>query len=189
MSAVEFFRQLWAGQRIVVLALLLLLGANLVVGLVAGFSLAPRVTEREVQLQQQNAELRGEQTGGESPAQLHADGERDLAVFRERIPPYRNFTALLAELEEMAGEAGLEVGQVAYKNEPVKELDLLRYTLDFTLDGSYRSVKQFIHALEQSPRLVILRRVSLQEVEGEEGGENQVRLQLSLETFFRPGVS
>lgn len=189
MSAVEFFRQLWARQRAAVAALLLLLAVNLAVGLLAGFYLAPAVTARELQLQQQHAELRGEQPGSQAPAQLLADGERDLAAFRERMPPYRNFTALLGDLEEMAGKAGLEIAQVNYKNEQVKELDLLRYTLDFTLDGSYRSVKQFIHTLEQSPRLLILRRVSLQEVEGEDGGASQVRLQLSLETFFRPGVS
>jgi len=51
----------------------------------------------------------------------------------------------------MADESGLELGQVSYKNDREKDRELLRYTLTFTVAGAYRDIKQFVHALEQSP--------------------------------------
>jgi len=119
--------------------------------------------------------------------QQFVQGEKDLAAFRERIPPHREFTGLLLELQELADHAGLELARISYRHEQDSDNQLLRYQLAFTLAGSYRDVKQFVHALEQSPRLFILQQVGLQGVEQE--GWTDVRLQLDLETFFRHGAS
>jgi Tfp pilus assembly protein PilO len=188
MSPAEFARQLWSGQRLLVSGTGLLLVVNLTVGLALHYYLVPTVNGREQQLLQRQAELRGGASSDDSPEQLFADGERDLAAFRSKIPPYREFTGLLIELQEMADMANLELSQVSYKNDREQDDDLLRYTLTFTLAGGYRDIKQFVHALEQSPRLLILGEIGLQGVE-QDDYETEVRLQLSLETFFRPGVS
>jgi Tfp pilus assembly protein PilO len=187
MSPADFLRQLWSGHRLLVAVTGLLLVMNLVLALILNLYLVPTVNGREQQLRQRQSEWRGGAVSDESPAQLLADGERDLGIFAEKIPPYREFTGLIVELQEMADGAGLELGQVSYKNDRQKDSDLLRYTLTFTVAGAYRDIKQFVHALEQSPRLLILREIGLQGV-GENDQETDVRLQLSLETFFRPGV-
>jgi Tfp pilus assembly protein PilO len=184
MSPADLLRQLWAGHRVPVCAVALLLLANLVVGLTLQHYLVPTVSEREQQVIRRQSDLRS--GGGNSPAQLLAQGEKDLAAFREKIPPHREFTGLIVELQTLADEAGLVLDQINYKPDREKGRDLLRYTLTFTLVGSYRDIKQFVHALEQSPRLIILRQIGLQ---GAGEGDTEVRLQLSLETFFRPGVS
>jgi len=186
MSPADFLRQLWSGHRVLMTGTGLLLVVNLVLALVLNQYLVPTVNERELRLRQLQLEWRGGAVSDENPAQLLADGERDLGIFREKIPPYREFTGLLVELQEMADESGLELGQVSYKNDREKDRELLRYTLTFTVAGAYRDIKQFVHALEQSPRLLILREIGLQGV-GEGNQETDVRLQLSLETFFRPG--
>jgi CBS domain-containing protein len=64
---------------------------------------------------------------------------------------------------------------------------LLRYQLTFTVNGPYRAIKQFVHTLEQSPRLIIIQQVGLQGAD--QPGGSDVRLQLNLDTFFRPGTS
>jgi Tfp pilus assembly protein PilO len=188
MSPADFLRQLWSGHRGWVIVTGLLLVMNLLLGLTLNYYLVPTVTTREQQLLQRQAEVRGGNESNASPAQLLADGERDLATFRDKIPPHREFTGLIVELERLADEAGLELSQVSYKNERVKDSDLLRYTLTFTIAGRYRDIKQFVHALEQSPRLLILRQIGLQGVD-QDNFETDVSLKLSLETFFRPGVS
>ena len=188
MSPAEFMRQLWSGHRGWVIITGLLLVTNLLLGLALNYYLVPTVTAREQQLLQHQAEVRGGSASNDSPAQLLADGERDLAIFRQKIPPHREFTGLIVELQSLADGAGLELGQVSYKNEREKDSDLLRYTLTFTIAGGYRDIKQFVHALEQSPRLLILGQIGLQGVE-QDNFETDVRLQLSLETFFRPEVS
>jgi hypothetical protein len=186
MSPAEFLRQLWSGYRLLICIVGLLLLANLLSGLVLQQYLVPTVSEREQQLLQSQAELRGGGAGGDSPALLFAQGEKDLAVFLEKIPPHQEFTGLIVELENLADEAGLELTQVSYKNDREKDSNLLRYTLAFTVEGNYRNIKQFVHSLEQSARLIILREIGLQGVGLE--SENEVRLQLSLETFFRVGT-
>lgn len=183
MSPVDFLRQLWTGHRVPVCAVALLLLTNLAVGLTLQQYLVPTVSEREQQVIRRQSDLRS--GGGDSPVQLLAQGEKDLATFREKIPSHREFTGLIVELQSLADEAGLDLDQVSYKPDREKGSDLLRYTLTFTLVGSYRDIKQFVHALEQSSRLIILRQIGLQ---GDGEGDTDVRLQLSLETFFR-GVS
>lgn len=185
MSPVDFLRQLWSGHRLLLSAVGLLLVANLILGLLLKLYLVPTVNERERQLIQLQDELRG--GGGDSPAQLFAQGEKDLAVFNEKIPPHQEFTKLIMELQELADEAGLDLDQINYDHNQEKGSDLLRYKLTFKLDGNYGDLKSFIHSLEQRPRLIIINEIGLQGAG--RSGDTNVSLQLSLETFFRAGVS
>lgn len=184
MRPAEFCAQLWHGHRVLACLLGVLLVANLVLALILQQYLVPTVDERERLLIERQDAVRG--GAGETPAQLYAQGEQDLAGFRERIPPYRDFTGLIAELQGLAEEAGLELNQISYQHEQEKGADLLRYKLSFTVAGSYRDLKIFVHALEQSPRLIVVDQIGLQGVDAD--NEAEVRLQLNLETYFRPGV-
>lgn len=185
MSPADFLRQLWGGHRVLLSIAGFLLLANLVLGLVLKLYLVPTVNGRERLLIQRQEDLRG--GGGDSPAELFARGEKDLATFREKIPPHQEFTKLILELQGLADEASLDLDRIAYDHEQAKNSDLLRYTLTFTLEGNYNNLKQFIHALEQLPRLVIINEIGLQGAG--RSSDTDVRLQLSLETFFRTGVS
>lgn len=187
MLPADFLRQLWSGHRLLLSVAGLLLLANLALGLTLQQYLVPTVNSLEQQLIQSQAELRGSTSKGKSPAQLFAQGERDLKTFREKIPSHQEFTGLIVELQSLADEAGLDLNRITYAHEQGKGSDLLQYKLNFTLEGSYRDIKQFVHALEQSPRLIIIEQIGLQGV-GQDI-DTDVRLQLSLETFFRAGVS
>ena len=186
MSPADFARQLWTGHRLPVSLVGLLLLVNLLLVVLLQQYLVPKVSAGEQLLLERQAELRGGGTG-DSPARLFAQGEKDLAAFREKVPMHQEFTGLIVELEDLAEEAGLDLTQISYQNDRDKDGDFLRYTLTFTVTGRYRDVKEFVHSLEQSPRLIILRQIGLQGVGGE--SETDVRLQLSVETFFRYGAS
>jgi len=186
MLPVMVMRQLWAGHRWPLSAVGLLLLANLVLSLVLRSYLVPTVSQREQQLIGRQAELRGGGSGG-SPVQQFVQGEKDLAAFRGKIPLHREFTGLIIELQDLADAAGLDLAQVSYRHDLDSANQLMRYQLAFTIAGSYRAVKQFVHALEQSPRLVIIQQIGLQGVEEEQATD--VQLQLTLETFFRSGAS
>lgn len=184
MSPIDFLRQLWSGHRVLLIAAGALLAANLVLGLVLKLYLVPTVSERERQLIQLQGELRGGGSGN-SPAELFAQGEKDLATFRQKIPPYQEFTKLITELQGLADEAGLDLNQITYEHKQEKNSDLLRSVLTFTLEGNYNSLKQFIHDLEQLPRLIVINEIGLQGAG--RSSDTDVRLQLSMETFFRTG--
>lgn len=186
MHPVEFLRQLWSGHRVLLVVLGVLLFANVALALFLQHYFVPMVNEREQQLIRSQAELRGGGTG-DSPAQLFAQGQKDLGTFREKIPPHREFTKLIVDLQGMSDEAGLDLSRISYQHKEEKDGDLLRYSLSFTLIGSYRDIKMFIHALEQSPRLITIGQIGLQGVGVD--SDTDVRLQLNLETFFRSGAS
>jgi hypothetical protein len=186
MRPADFLRQLWSGHRVLLVGLGVLLLANVAFALFLQHYFVPTVNEREQQLIRSQNELRGGGTG-DSPAQLFAQGQKDLATFRERIPSHREFTKLIVELQDMADDSGLDLSRISYQHKEEKDSDLLRYSLSFSLVGSYRDIKTFIHALEQSPRLIIIGQIGLQGVGAD--NETDVRLQLNLETFFRTGAS
>ena len=116
MSPADFCRQLWTGHRLTVVGVGALLLGNVILGLVLQQYLVPTVADREQQLIDRQSELRGGAFSGDSPAQLYARGEKDLAAFAERIPPHREFTGLVMELQGLADETGLDLAQISYKH-------------------------------------------------------------------------
>lgn len=177
-------RELWRGHRlgVIIVAAMLLLNVGVALGLQR--YLVPTVDQREQLLIRRQAEIRGGEAGSESPALLYAQGARDLVEFNGKIPPHREFTGLINELHQLAEEAGLDLTQVSYGHKEEKN-NLLRYTLGFGVAGEYAEVKQFIHALEQSPRLMLIEQINL--TGADRDGGTEVRLQLSVATFFQGG--
>jgi len=99
------------------------------------------------------------------------------------VPDYQEFTGLIDELLVLSSRARLNITQISYRSEMLKEAPLLQYSLDFTVTGDYEQLKKFIFALEQSVRLITIKQISLQSAE-----ETGVNLRLGLETFFRTGA-
>lgn len=176
-------RELWRGHRpgVIVIGVLLLVNIGLAVGLQK--FLVPAVDEREQLLIRRQAEMRSG-GGNEAPALIYAQGEKDLAEFSKKIPSYREFTGLIKELQGMAADAGLDLTQISYSRKEEKEA-LQRYSLGFSLAGKYADIKKFVHLMEQSPRLMLIEQISLQG--GGRDELSEVRLQLSVVTFFRGG--
>lgn len=186
MRFLEILSQLWAVSRGLLLVLLGLLLANLALYAALDLQLVPRIADQERLFIQRQAEVRqllhNQGEGAGSPEQLFVLALQDLAQFREEIPDYREFTGLIEELLVLAGRANLDITQISYQPEELPKSDLLRYDLSFNVTGEYEQVKKFIHALEQSERLLAIRQIGLQgaPVEG-------VSLRVRLETYFRPG--
>lgn len=176
--------QLWRTHRVMLIVLSLLLLANFILFALVEQVLAPKVAALENHYIIRQAEVRQllrHRTGPAStPEQMFVLASRDLADFTAQIPVYLDFTGLIEELLLLAKQANLNITRIAYEPSPVKGIDLLSYDLSFNLTGDYAQLKQFIHSLEQSSRLMVIREIGLQSAEG-----GQVSLRLKLETFFR----
>jgi len=178
--------QLWQSQRRVMMMLCVLLVLNIALFFAVERLLVPRVLEQEsLYLKRQN-ELRDllHKKGGaaNSPEQLYLLASQDVARFRQAVPEYQDFTALIEELLVLANRSRLDIKQVSYTSEELKGIPLLQSNLSFNVVGDYEKIKRFVHSLEQSVRLIIIRQISLQGTD-----DDDVNLRLSLETFFRPG--
>jgi len=102
------------------------------------------------ELQTESMKLR-EQEGRGAALQdrdaLYRNGLADLAKFREKIYPKKQFARFIGELYEMASKSGLELTSITYKPSLSKEDKLLSYALTLSVSGKYSQLKKFIYDL------------------------------------------
>lgn len=181
----ELAEQLWKSQR----GNLLLLAALLILNLLAYAAIeqlyVPKVAEQENFYLRRQAEVRDvlhNQGGAATPEQLFALASQDFSRFQQAVPDYQEFTGLIEELLVHSSRARLNITQISYSSEELKEAPLLKFSLNFNVTGEYEQIKKFIFSLEQSARLLTIKQISLQEAD-----DTGVNLRLNLETFFQTG--
>ena len=182
----ELLEQIWKSQRGLLLLLGILLVSNLLLFVVLEQFLVPKVAEQESRFLQRQAEvrqmMRNQGSTAITPEQLFVLASQDVAKFQQAVPDYKEFTALIEELLVLSNRASLNITQVSYTSEELKQSPLLKFNLSFNVAGDYEQLKKFIHSLEQSVRLITIKQISLQSSD-----DKGVNLRLNLETFFRPG--
>ncbi|HKL25968.1 MAG TPA: type 4a pilus biogenesis protein PilO [Desulfuromonadales bacterium] len=187
MQRAGLLRELWQRQRHWLLAVGILLTVNLGLFVVLQQFLVPRVVEREqrfIQRQDQARQLLRESGGfADTPEQHFVRVRQDIARFQSIVPEHEEFTGLIDELLVLAYRADLNIRQIVYDTEDLAEVDLRQYDLSFSVTGSYENLKQFIHALEQSPRIMAIRQIELNTLDRENAEDGSLRL--ILQTVFR----
>jgi len=188
MQTTELLREMWRTQRAWTLFLGILLVCNLVFFLAMQFVLSPRIDDREQRFLTMQAETRqilqgsGNLAGG-GREQVFVRAGQDLTAFHQLIPEHRDLTGLIEELLVLAYRAGLDITQISYGTEKRQPVGLIQYDLSFGLTGRYEQLKRFIHALEQSPRIMSIQQMAMGSIN--KNGLPQATLQLKLESFFR----
>ena len=182
----ELLELLWSAHRGPLLVFGVLLCLNVVLFVSLSQFIVPKVVEVETRYLKRQTEvrqlLRNQGGAAETPEQRYVLASQDLSKFEQAVPEYRNFTALIEELLVLSNRARLNITQISYSSEESKVDSLLKFSLNFNVEGNYEQLKKFIYSLEQSTRLISIKQLSLQSVEGD-----AVKLGLNLETLFRPG--
>jgi DNA-binding MarR family transcriptional regulator len=102
------------------------------------------------------------------------------ALYRDRLSTESNrFTAVTAEIRELARRAGLEPAAMSYPTEEIEDYGLVKRYFTFNVEGTYVDLRRFINFLELTPSFVALEEVVLS---GDQGARLAIRLKLS--TFF-----
>jgi type IV pilus assembly protein PilO len=114
-------------------------------------------------------------------ATVYRQGTSDLAAWRKRIAPKKEFARFIGDLFEAAGNNSLHVGAITYKPEPVKGEDLLAYSIGFNVSGKYAAIKSFIADMERLRDIAVIDNISL---DGR-ASEESVALRLQLTAYFR----
>jgi type IV pilus assembly protein PilO len=175
--------QLWKSQRRTLILLMALLVLNLLAYVVVKGLIVPGVIAQETHFLQRQAEVRQllrNQGGATTPEQLYVLANQDFSKFQQAVPEYQDFTGLIEELLVLSSRARLNLTQISYHSETMKEAPFLKFNLDFNVTGDYAQLKRFIFSLEQSVRLIVIRQISLQSAD-----DTGVNLRLGLETYFR----
>jgi len=109
-----------------------------------------------------------------------ADGDQFLSqYFLARRGAY---TALLTDLDAAARASGIKPRETAYATDPIEGSDTLSMmviTADF--EGTYPDLMNFVHAIDASPRLLIIDSLTA----APEQGSNLLAVSLKIDAFVR----
>jgi type IV pilus assembly protein PilO len=136
---------------------------------------AARIRIGETQQAKQSGDL-------ENLARQFAANERDLETFSGLLLPREDFDRFLGELFEFSSRSGLFLDRIRYEPNSHASHQVLEYQLRFTVNGNYEQIRQFVHLLENSPRLIAIRTLSLT---GEPSSEGRISVGMEIDTYFR----
>ncbi len=185
----SLLRAVWHQNRSFPVLILGLLLVNVAIYVALYAMVWPRLNTLEREFITLQARVRSDRAGaGRTPQEAFAQAETDLAKFRAFLPERAEFPALVRDLFAQAGQSGLEIGPISYDPKELDDHQLLMYTVQFSVTGTYAGIKTFIQSLEESSRLIVLDSLALDSVaQGERVGK--VTLRLRLVTYFQGGQS
>lgn len=127
--------------------------------------------ERLADLQERSGELT------RKVARARSSHLRMEELYRERLATERSrFTAVTAEIRDLARRSGLEPAAMSYPTEEIEDYGLVKRYFTFNVAGTYGDLRRFVNFLELTRSFVTLEEVSLS---GGEGPELEIRLNLS----------
>ena len=134
-------------------------------------------------LQKEWSEKRALTAGGSVPdaASIYRQGKGDLAAWRGRIYPKKDFARFIGDLFETATNNTLRVGTITYKADPIKDENILAYSIGFNVSGKYAAIKSFIADIERLRAIAVINNISL----NGKAAEDSVDMKLQLTAYFR----
>jgi Tfp pilus assembly protein PilO len=188
LSTTVLLRRITQEHRTTLLAVGIVLAANVLVYALVVYPMADRVANIERTSQEAQNELRtargefdranGTLTGKDKAAQ-------ELSTFYSTVLPKgfvgaRRLTTL--KLLQLARDNDLDAGGLSAQPIVTADSTLRQLRLQMDLAGSYANMRSFIHQLEVSPDFVVIDNISLREG-ADDGGTLVVNLALS--TYYR----
>lgn len=172
-------RQIIASRRISFIAIFVLVLIN-----IGGYICSSAYLEQRVAfLQNKWSEKRLLAAGGavmDAPA-VYRQGTADLAAWRARIYPKKEFARFIGELFENATNNSLKVGAITYKPQLIKGEDLLAYSIGISVSGKYAAIKSFIADIERLREIAVIDNLSL----NGKATEESIDMKLQLTAYFR----
>jgi type IV pilus assembly protein PilO len=107
---------------------------------------------------------------------------QDIASFHKtRFPA--EYSDVSDELGKVAAETGVHLANIKYDDKDAPVEGLRKLNIEIALSGDYLQEVKFINALERDKMFFLIDGVALAEQQG------NVRLQLKVETYLRPGAA
>ncbi len=138
-------------------------------------SLAAEIAKRQVEWEAVRPEI--------SRLETYRRAQEDLNTFSAALPSRREFPAVSAWLTQTAQQRKLVLPSVAFAVERPGP-SISEITFSFTVHGGYRTIREFIHDIEDSPHLLMIEELTL----GRAGkGGEPIDLVMKVKGFFREG--
>jgi len=168
-----------ASRALIPLAALLALNAAVFLAFTLPRTLAERsLAQRLETLQEQLQHERERAAARQARHELLAANARDTQrFFAQTLQPARvELVPLLSELERLASQAGLMLGDQRFSPERLEAGPLLKMEIAVPVRGDYAALGELLAALEGTSHLLVVDRIELR---GDEAGERDLTLALS----------
>jgi type IV pilus assembly protein PilO len=159
----------------------------LVVDIAAAVVLLSPIGRSPAEREDEHQRLRVERMRKDAEARPMRDMDKKIVASREAIGAFyaNRLPASYSEISESLGKTAAEnrvaLAAVKYEQKPTGIAGLTNIPITLSLTGDYVSLMKFINALERDKRFFVLDRV----VFGDTGANNQLRVDVQLETFLR----
>ncbi len=175
----KIIRQIFVARRNWLIAILILILIDGGLRLFHSAYLEPRMASLQGKWSAKRLEAAGERAV--DTAAVYRQGRADLAAWRARIYPKKEFAAFIGELFETAKNNSLKVGAITYRPQPVKGEGLLGYSIGFSISGKYAAIKSFIADIERLREIAVIDNISL----SGKSTEESVDMKLQMTAYFR----
>src|SRR5688500_4261745 len=158
------FDRVFREKRSLMLPLLIALAVNIALLVLAVLPLTQNVASEETRSVAAAADrVAAEQAFARAEAIVNGKSRADQELARfygQVLPADQSGVRRIAyvNLQQLAKAAGLTVGQhdTPIPRETDEATALTKYTTELTLSGSYRGIRQFIHAVESQPAFLVI---------------------------------
>ncbi len=173
------FEELWRTNRVRTVLVFAALMLNILLFSVLLTRMVPGLEKDQTMLLQHQANQR--RAGADTLGQGRPSASAILEKFYGQVTAYERFPEFLQQLYQYSGDAGLNINRISYRPEKTDLRTVLRYELDFSVTGQYGQIKEFLHALEGWPQLVVVEQVKLS---GQKPDRDEVVLSIRLAAYF-----
>ena len=139
-------------------------------------------TKRLLQLKEENRRLAADvQRATAIRADLPEVRKQCDTFIKESLRPASGgYSAIVAELEKIAADAGLPQGSISFRQKQADKQGIIEVQINAGVAGSYKALVKYVNGLERSKSLYLLDNISLST-----GQERLIQMHLLLRTYFR----
>ena len=174
-------------KRAIVFVLVLLIAADLALGVYTWNLASAQSAQQELALLTRNRDLlkkdiqRAQAIRRQIPAiQKDCDGfEQSL------FPESTVYSSVSAELSSLAGKSGLRLDSRSLNFKPVKGHNLTELKIDAQVTGDYRGIVRFLNGLQRSPNFYAVDGLSARSGNQAQGARGALQVTVHLKTYVR----
>lgn len=176
-------------KRAILVVVALLVAADLGLAFYS-WQLASSPHTRQEEFDAQNMQLkvlRGDIKSAQDIKDNMPATRKDCEKFERELPRQSTgYSAITAELDEIAKKSGLQIDTRAFKQKEIAERGLAELTIDATVSGNYGSVARFVNGLQRSQSFYVIDGLALATDMQKQGAANgPIRVALHVRTYFR----
>ena len=137
-------------KRVIVLLLVLLIAADVALGVYAWNLASAQAAQQELALMTRNRDLLKKDIQRAREIRSHIPAiQKDCDAFEQSLfPETTGYSTVSAELGSLAAKSGLRLDDSAFKPKSVKGSDLTELVIDAQVTGDYREVVRFLNELQ-----------------------------------------